>query len=1670
MGNPSLMKHNQPRKPIWSRIQITFLGLSCLLWAFSPPQQDGEPSFSHEAACFGTGNLLMEAWLNIGDSHAVADIPVDQAPSYTQLLSQFEIPLNAHDSYGVRLRGYICPPQTGYYTFWMASDDNGELWLSTDRNPANKRRIAHVPGWTNPHIWDKYAEQQSREIYLEAGQSYYVESLMKEGTGGDHLSIKWLKPNGTYDHPIPGAYLSPFEESKSETAACSATGELFMESWLNIGNSYSVADIPVDKEASYTQMLTHFEIPLNVHDSYGVRVRGYICPPQTGIYTFWLSSDDNGELWLSSDRSAANKRRIAQVPGWTNPHIWDKYGEQKSQDIYLEAGQSYYVEALMKEGGGGDHLSVKWRKPDGKEDLPIPGANLSPYKEEESTESRLLLVESQDEVDLCSTGGERVYHFADAFESGDAGFSYTDDPFKGTQSSFYSWGRWSQGVGPSGGSSLGVFLGGRDNLSIWGMSGGWTHSFFLDQEAEVDLSFWYNLIQAAGYEEDEYSEVIYSLDGQEFIVARVRGDGNGGNPRGTGWREEKRSLGRLSPGRHDLVFGGYSNKKTYNTELTQVYIDILEIEAYSVENLAPEAEFSLSRTSEQAPLEVSVDASGSQDPDGDFLTYKWDFGDGTQKEGKQVSHVYTQLGNYAITLVVKDSEGCESEVKKSFNVIQPKVIVNPMEVEVIPIQPSSCDELGRVQIITNRGEISVSHNGQAVEDLDKLLPGVYTWLVVDGKDSQSGEFTISSAFMSPVISSVNSTDVSCGDSDGGIEISFENNVDRVNIAFSLDGGKTYSLKVPVKEGKASFNDLNAGSYDLWVRWGNGDCPQSVQRVVLNKLPAPKVTIDPVGPFAMDAGIQTLTANPQGGTWLGAVNGNGNFDPSVGEGSYEAIYVYDFGNACIGSDTIRIRVGAPSDPCYNTAEVLIPPVGPFAEDAGSQTLIATPVGGTWSGAVDIDGDFDPSMGKGTYEVIYTYDFGQGCIKSDKINITVGPPTDPCFNAAEVLIDGAGPFTEDDGVYRLVASPAGGSWSGPVSADGTFDPSIGQGSYKVEYTYENENGCIRKAEINIQVLPGSDPCQARIDPIGPISPSQNVIQLTASPEGGTWSGDVTPTGAFDPGCPGVYTVIYTHQSGANCQDADTTTIWVKPQVLDIFIVAGQSNAVGVKNTLSILKVGPDPKDSYIQYAWHIPGENTSGSWDIMQLLPVEVDKFGFGPELSFSRQMLNKGYSNLGLIKVAKGGTNLDVHWDPTASIPANDSDGKSGMFPKLISYVSDRLAELDQQSIPYRVAGFFWHQGEGDMNAARAPKYQANLEEFIAALRTEYGSELPFFVASVYNPNASQAEEEAVQLAQKQVASLDPNIFYIDLDTVYYNQNNLPNGANLNSDLLHYNPTGLVKVGNSYANTYQETFPIDGCTEGIGELCEQATNLAFGKPTDQSSTYGLGTSDIAVDGVTEGTSPWVPDLAHTEVENQPWWQVDLGAQVSIEQVKIYNRTDCCFGRLNNFSVFVSSKPFPTNATLTSLRNDPEIYHVTFSGSAGLTELFQIGMDGRYVRIQHSREIQLHVAEVEVWGCSESSQASRFVGASEGIDSELDQVRTRIKVFPNPAKKVLIVQTLQPTPQNQVEMILYNLAGQRVKEVRSTEGVTSIDVSKLARGIYTIQVNGEQWSDISRVQLE
>jgi hypothetical protein len=175
----------------------------------------------------GTGSILREHWTGITGtaiSSLTSNSNYPNSPTGTSQLTTFETPTNWADNYGSRIRGYIHPPVTGSYTFWIAGDDNTELYLSTNDNPANRQRISYVTGWTNSREWTKYTTQKSAAIQLTAGQKYYIEVLHKEGTGGDNLAVAWQGPANT-QQVIGGSYLSPYVAAITVRARGTLGGE-----------------------------------------------------------------------------------------------------------------------------------------------------------------------------------------------------------------------------------------------------------------------------------------------------------------------------------------------------------------------------------------------------------------------------------------------------------------------------------------------------------------------------------------------------------------------------------------------------------------------------------------------------------------------------------------------------------------------------------------------------------------------------------------------------------------------------------------------------------------------------------------------------------------------------------------------------------------------------------------------------------------------------------------------------------------------------------------------------------------------------------------------------------------------------------------------------------------------------------------------------------------------------------------------------------------------------------------------------------------------------------------------------------------------------------------------------------------------------------------------------
>lgn len=426
------------------------------------------------ASPFQPGSISYALYDNLGSGQLVTDLTSNprwpRDPSSELQMPSFEGINNRASSYGAAMRGYLIPPVSGNYTFWIATDDNGELWMNTNSVSANLTpltRLAYISGANNysgPRQWTKFATQQSVSLGLTAGKAYYIEGRMKQGGGGDNFAVAWKGPATAFmTNVISGLYLAPYSmnyvphligfsaslhlgaitgapvgqvgltdlnpgdahtlaitsgdlsglflietntgilrvadeaglaaagpatyalqiraidsgsppQSATTTATISivATNAITAalpqrEIWNNIGGGTAVSDLTNNAafpgRPNALSALANFASPVDIADNYGSRVRAYLTPTNSGAYRFFISSDDNSSLLLSTDDNPGNAARIAYVPGATAVDKWNAYPQQSSAPISLVSGQRYYIEALHKEGGGGDHVEVAWAGP-----------------------------------------------------------------------------------------------------------------------------------------------------------------------------------------------------------------------------------------------------------------------------------------------------------------------------------------------------------------------------------------------------------------------------------------------------------------------------------------------------------------------------------------------------------------------------------------------------------------------------------------------------------------------------------------------------------------------------------------------------------------------------------------------------------------------------------------------------------------------------------------------------------------------------------------------------------------------------------------------------------------------------------------------------------------------------------------------------------------------------------------------------------------------------------------------------------------------------------------------------------------------------------------------------------------------------------------------------------
>ncbi len=218
-GKPDIVEFTQPAHGVVSDNgdgtlryipDAGYYGPDSFTYTVAGTSGQGQQTAAVDLTVVSRNGILEEVYNGIGGNN-VSDLTgsskYPHSPDSIEVAGSFQTPQYTGDSYGRRMSGWLTPPAKGSYTFWIASDDGSELWLSSDHDPANASLIGSVSGWTDYKDWDANPEQQSSAVTLVDGNSYYIEALQKEGGGGDHLAVAWSGP-GFSRQVISGTYLS----------------------------------------------------------------------------------------------------------------------------------------------------------------------------------------------------------------------------------------------------------------------------------------------------------------------------------------------------------------------------------------------------------------------------------------------------------------------------------------------------------------------------------------------------------------------------------------------------------------------------------------------------------------------------------------------------------------------------------------------------------------------------------------------------------------------------------------------------------------------------------------------------------------------------------------------------------------------------------------------------------------------------------------------------------------------------------------------------------------------------------------------------------------------------------------------------------------------------------------------------------------------------------------------------------------------------------------------------------------------------------------------------------------------------------------------------------------------------------------------------------------------
>lgn len=318
---------------------------------------------------------------------------------------------------------------------------------------------------------------------------------------------------------------------------------------------------------------------------------------------------------------------------------------------------------------------------------------------------------------------------------------------------------------------------------------------------------------------------------------------------------------------------------------------------------------------------------------------------------------------------------------------------------------------------------------------------------------------------------------------------------------------------------------------------------------------------------IDVGLNmpaNISCNPQGGsttiTWSSVPGANSYeiFANGVSQGttSTTSFQLSSAPNLTIGIVAMGANGNCSSPSATYTCSDCVPVDIQFQGIANNQAfcssqtnvaLSAFPSGGTFSGNGVGGNNFNPSsLNPGTYSISYSYTDNQGCPSSSSVNVSVvaAPAQVSGLSCTELIGDNIS-FTWSPvpgaSAYQIVYN----GQTQPNTTATSFTTTL-QGDNTIEVSALNfDQSCAGVvAAYQCEACTTTDISFQGISNNQAFCNSSNPVTLSATPAGGSWSGEGITSGIFYPSAlsVGTYTLTYTYIDAADCPSSESILVEV------------------------------------------------------------------------------------------------------------------------------------------------------------------------------------------------------------------------------------------------------------------------------------------------------------------------------------------------------------------------------------------------------------------------------------------------------------------------------------------------------------------------------------------------